>query len=192
MIQLVNISFPELETLNLSQNKIKSIPRLEKSRFPHLKAISFSRNYIHNIAPSTFDINTLKTLDLSYNMLRKLENISTPYLEALDVSHNRIPSVDEVEKLRECISLKRFGFSDNPLAQRIPHKIRCLCILRTLVEIDGHTVNESDNQQVMQVLSQSGVAPPLIAGKSKVAQVVQPNIVQSKRKLGDQRRNVLK
>lgn len=185
--ELLCIKCPELETLNLSNNRIKSIPKFEKQNFPHLKALSLSHNFIQNIAPNAFDLESLRTLDLSYNTLRKLDNIANNYIEALDLSHNRIPSVDEVEKLKDCLNLKRLGFSDNPLTQRIPHKIRCLCILRGLIEIDGHTVNENDNAQVMQILGQNGtgVAPPLISGKAKGVQLVQPNIQQPKRKIGD-------
>jgi hypothetical protein len=134
-------------------------------------------------------------LDLSYNLLRKLDHIGVPTLLALDVSHNRIVSVDEVEKLAVSAQLVKFAFNDNPLTQRISPRIRCLCILRSLTEMDGRPVSENDLAQVRLLLEQNdGMPPPSTTGRvAKVNTVIlQPGLPQltpstqaaSKRKAG--------
>lgn len=151
---MMNATFPRLKKVVLANNNIKSIEFSLKKVFPLLEEADFSHNFIQKVNPGVFELPTLKHLDLSYNVLRKLDNIVAPNLESLDLSHNRVPSVDEVEKLKGCTNLLKFAFNDNPLAQRISHRIRCLSILRTVKTMDGRLVTESDINQVRIILEQ--------------------------------------
>ncbi|EAY07200.1 Leucine Rich Repeat family protein [Trichomonas vaginalis G3] len=160
---LVTFQLHNLKSLNLSYNSIKTHPILPRSNFPNIELLDLSHNYVMTIERGTFSELQLLSSDLSYNSLKKLDNINCQSLTFLDVSHNRITTVDEVEKLRNLTNLAKFNFNDNPLNQRTIHRIRVLCILRSVKEIDGKPVTESDLMQVKQILEQNsamGVLPP--------------------------------
>lgn len=154
---------PHLKELRLANNSIKTAPMLSRSNFPQLEVLDVSHNYVMTVERGTFSDTQLISLDLSYNSLKKLDNIASQSYQNLDVSHNRITTVDEVEKLRSCVNLVKFAFNDNPLNQRTIHRIRVLTILRGVKELDGKIVTESDLMQVKQILEQNaamGVTPP--------------------------------
>jgi len=166
-LSFCSITHHRLNTLNISSNIIKQLDRIPSKSFPCLEHIDFSHNRICQISPSCFE-SKLLSLNLSYNSLRKLDYLEIPSLEALDLSHNRVTSVDEVEKLRGCVRLQKFSFNDNPLSQRISHRIRCLSILRSLRELDCKTVTENDQNQVQIILEQNGNQQTMSGRGSKV------------------------
>lgn len=153
---LCKMKLPHLISLSLASNTLKKAPFL--AHFQSLESVDLSHNFISNVDKGTFECGSLKIINLSYNSLRKLDNVGTPSLLSLDVSHNRIPSVEEVGKLRVCQKILKFWFSDNPLSQRIAPRIRCLCLLQSLQEMDGKPVSESDLNQVRILLEQSGIS----------------------------------
>lgn len=153
---LCQMKLSSLSTLSLANNNLKQAPYI--SHFQTLESIDLSHNFISTVEKGSLDSGILKVLNISYNSMRKLDNVGIPSLLSLDVSHNRIPSVEEVEKLRVCQKILRFWFSDNPLSQRIAPRIRCLCILQSLQEMDGRQVTESDLNQVRIILEQNGMA----------------------------------
>jgi hypothetical protein len=141
-----------------------------------VEVLDLSHNFINTITPGAFDdLTALKDLKLGYNSLRKLDCLGVPSLLSLDISHNRISTVEEVGKLVKCVRLEKLWFSDNPLAQRVSPRIRCLVFLRTLREFDGKMVTESDLAQVRMILdSVSGEivqAPQVQLPPGKVARV---------------------
>jgi Leucine-rich repeat (LRR) protein len=167
--------------LILEKNVIKRIAFIPNENFPALETLNLSHNYISTISKGAFDCQQLHVLCLSYNLLRKLDHLGVPSLLSLDVSHNRIVTVDEVEKLRACTQLLQFTFADNPLTQRVSPRIRCLCLLRSLTEMDGRQVTETDLSQVRLLLDQNdGLPPP--STSSRVAKVntviLQPGLPQ--------------
>lgn len=153
---LCQMKLPHLTSLSLASNTLKKGPYI--ARFQTLELLDLSHNFISTIDKGSFECGNLKVLNLSYNSLRKLDNVGTQSLLSLDVSHNRIPTVDEVSKLRVCQRILKFWFSDNPLSQRIAPRIRCLCLLQSLQEMDGKPVSDSDLNQVRILLEQSGVS----------------------------------
>jgi Leucine-rich repeat (LRR) protein len=181
LIALSNMRLTSLVELILTKNLIKRIDLIPHQNFPNLERFIMCRNYLSTVSKGAFDCRELKVLDLSYNLLRKLDHIGVPSLVALDVSHNRIVTVDEVEKLHCCTQLLKFAFNDNPLTQRISPRIRCLCILRSLTEMDGRIVTENDLAQVRILLDQNdGMPPPSTMGRAtKVNTVIlQPGLPQ--------------
>ena len=153
---LYGIHFPNLQVLILSNNSFKACEVLPRECFPQLESLDLSHNFIATVPPGAFDaVSTLRDLKLSYNSLRKLDNLGVASLASFDVSHNRVTSVDEVLKLGRCTQLVKFWFNDNPLAQRVSHRIRVLTILRNLKELDGRAVTESDLSQVRILLEQN-------------------------------------
>ena len=180
---IYGIRFPNLQVLVLSNNSFKQCEVIPRECFPQLESLDLSHNFIATVPAGAFDmVTTLKELKLSYNSLRKLDNLGAQSLVSFDVSHNRITSVEEVLKLGRCTQLARFWFNDNPLAQRVSHRIRVLTILRTLKELDGRAVTESDLSQVRILLEQNSglsmlppatsAAPSQTSGGRKVNNVV--------------------
>ncbi|OHS96166.1 hypothetical protein TRFO_10073 [Tritrichomonas foetus] len=155
---LCAMKLPHLTSLGLANNNLKRAPMFYS--FQSLESIDVSHNFIATVDKSAFECPTLKILNLGYNSLRKLDNVGVPSLLSLDVSHNRITSADEVGKLRICQKILKFWFNDNPLSQRIVPRIRCLCMLQSLQEMDSKMVTESDLSQVRILLEQSGASLP--------------------------------
>ena len=170
MKQLSATRLPNLKQLILSNNTIKTIVvgTFSHQCFPSLEILDISHNYVMQIERGSFAESNIISIDISYNSLKKLDGLNIQSLTHLDVSHNRITTVDEVEKLRSCANLTHFCFNDNPLNQRTIPRIRCLCILRNLKEMDGKTVTENDLVQVRQILEQQGM------GLSQPEQTSQP------------------
>ncbi|EAY19348.1 Leucine Rich Repeat family protein [Trichomonas vaginalis G3] len=166
---LQNTPFQSLQTLIVANNSIKSVDSFSQKHFPNLETLSLSHNYINKIGAGAFAHPKLTTIDLSYNSLKKLDNIASPQILALDVSHNRIPTVEEVEKLRICSQLVQFAFNDNNLTQRISPRIRILSILRSVKELDGKQVTESDLNQVRIIIEQMTGGPIISARSPKAA-----------------------
>lgn len=178
-------------TLNLSSNAFRKLEPFSSQHFPALEILDLSHNFIAGCCPGAFSCGKLQLLDMSYNSMRKLDHVGVASLVSLDVSHNRITSVDEVEKLRVCTQIRVFAFNDNPLSQRISHRIRCLCLLRSVSTMDGRTVTESDLSQVRTILEQNeGMPPPMISGCAAKLNtvIVQPNLPQLSQQTGGQRR----
>ena len=60
----------------------------------------------------------LVTLDLSYNFIRKLENLAPlPALENLVCAGNALSDTADVEELRGCRALVSLDLSDNKLSE---------------------------------------------------------------------------
>ena len=156
MKQFSTLQLKSLKQLTLSNNSLRtiSLTTFPCSNFPSLEFLDLSHNFIMQIERRWFGDLNIVSLDLSYNSLKKLDGLNIPTINSLDVSHNRITTVDEVEKLRPCTNMKRFCFNDNPLNQRAIPRIRVLCILRSLQEMDNKTVTENDLIQVKQILDQ--------------------------------------
>lgn len=152
---LILIKLPNLKTLNISRNSLRNFIQIPSENFPLLTNLNLSYNFIISIQKDAFMNLPIEVLDLSHNSLKKLDNLSIESLRSLNVSHNRITFIDEVEKLRSNINLTQFFFNDNPLNQKSIHRIRVLFILRTLTELDGKAVTENDLAQVRIQIEQS-------------------------------------
>jgi Leucine-rich repeat (LRR) protein len=147
--------FPSLQSLILSNNSFKTCDGFPIANFPALETLDLSHNFIQTVSFNALEpLRTLKELNFAYNSLRKLENLAVPSLLSLDLSHNRVTVLDEVRGLARCTQLIQFWFNDNPLAQQASHRIRCLVYIRTLKELDGKVVSDSDLSQVRIILEQ--------------------------------------
>jgi Leucine-rich repeat (LRR) protein len=160
--QIAQMRFVFLQILVLSSNSFKACEVFLNANFPLLEKLDLSHNFLSSIPAGALEgLPKLKELILSYNSLRKIDNISVPTLTTLDLSHNRMTTVEEVARLAKCTHLTRFWYNDNPLNQRTSHRIQCLVYLRTLKELDGKMVSESDLSQVKVLLEQnSGMSMP--------------------------------
>jgi len=88
--------FPQLEELNLSNNKLININGLKSFKTPKLKKIDLSHNLItiitdNNNSPKYYDFPQLEELNLSNNSLMnicELKSFKAPNLKILDISFN--------------------------------------------------------------------------------------------------------
>ena len=154
---IVSFKLNRLVQLNLSNNSFRNLPIISSS-FPSLDRLDVSHNFILAVAPGSFE--GVKIVDLSYNSMQKLDNVGANSILALDISHNRVNNVDEVYKISiKCTNIEKFAFHDNPLGQRVSPRIKCLAYLRTLKEMDGRPVTETDLQQVKILIDQGTNSP---------------------------------
>ncbi|MFK8046368.1 MAG: caspase family protein [Crocinitomicaceae bacterium] len=146
-------SFVNLESLNISGNKLKEFP-LGIETLKKIKSLNFSANSFKSIPDFIYDLKTLEQLDLS---LMKLERVSQKIsnlqkLRILDLEHcklDKIPEfIGELESLEELIltsnnlnylpnslgkllKLKKLEFRYNPLLE-VPSSISKLSQLKIL------------------------------------------------------------
>jgi Leucine-rich repeat (LRR) protein len=149
------VGVPSLQTLIISNNSFKTVENFPHAAFPCLEVLNVSHNFLNSIG-GLDGFRTLLELNISCNSMKKVDQLVVLSLVSLDVSHNRITTVDEVAKLAKCSQLTRFWFNDNPLAQRTSPRIRCLMFIRSLKEMDGRMVSESDLAQVGLLLEANG------------------------------------
>jgi internalin A len=131
-------SFPSLITLNVSQNRIKSLHPVVPTLPPSLMRLNLADNMISYV-PSSFasillldldlsgnklsgtlhvpPIATLRTLKLSRNALISISGLdSLSKLDYLDVSENQLMDVEDLVGIRECDSLGKLVCARNPLS----------------------------------------------------------------------------
>lgn len=100
-IQTLSIKFlanlAHVEKIDLSQNRIESIPDDAFANNMNLKYLNLSHNQVRNIQPRAFDnLDQLKELDLNHNQLELKEQVFSSLwnLEQLDLSYNKITMLD--------------------------------------------------------------------------------------------------
>ena len=117
--------FTELESLDLSRNRLGTIYRGVFEGLEELLDLDLSENVITLVAPSVFeDIPNLENLDLSHNQLEEFDDNLFPLLDSedgyalthLDLSHNRLPSVPFLTVLWH---LETLNLSDNRISGEI-------------------------------------------------------------------------
>jgi Leucine-rich repeat (LRR) protein len=158
-----------LQALIISNNSFKTVENFPQTAFPCLEVLDISHNFVNSIG-GLDGFRTLQELNISYNSMKKVDQLIVVSLVSLDLSHNRITTVDEVAKLARCTHLTRFWLNDNPFTQRTSPRIRCIMFLRSLKEMDGKPVSENDLAQVSILLEANGsealqVQPQLPPGK---------------------------
>lgn len=89
-IEVIN-NLPNLEQLNCSHNKIKT---LEHIRLVHLKRLNCSHNKIKKMG--RLDMPVLKKLNCSYNLISQLHDLWMPNLTRIYCEHNRGVSLRQI------------------------------------------------------------------------------------------------
>ena len=103
---LENISeLPELNFLNLSNNKISSLDQFSKKQFDKLETLVLANNIIESLSPIKDTIfPKLKKIDLSDNKISSIADLvangSLKELEALYINQNFIKSIDDLENAK--------------------------------------------------------------------------------------------
>jgi Leucine-rich repeat (LRR) protein len=100
-----------LQLLQLDNNQITGLANVS---LPSLRALTLSRNQIPALEFGNNTYPCLQVLDLSYNRLKNLQNISTlSSLKALNVNGNKISTL---EGIQSCTALTKLLATDNSLA----------------------------------------------------------------------------
>lgn len=108
-----------LNTLLASDNHLTEISSHLFINAAHIDYVDFSNNFIQRIDPTAFEgANQLKTLNLSYNHMDKLQAgwISLASLLTLDLSHNNLTQFTE-HAFDAVINLKKLSLSHNSIGR---------------------------------------------------------------------------
>ena len=112
----------QLKDLNLSRNAFTYLPESAFSNLPTLETLNLSRNRIRGIDAAAFDlmpdeVSRLKTLDLSYNRLRELEDFvfeELINLTSLQLHNNELTALNEYT-LSGLVDLRQLNLGRNDI-----------------------------------------------------------------------------
>ncbi|OQR95919.1 hypothetical protein THRCLA_07461 [Thraustotheca clavata] len=164
MIQLGLQHLQELKILNLEGNDITQIAGLTHAH--ELKELILSKNKIRQFEAATTNVLTsLIVLKIDDNSLRSLVYFyPLSRLQVLDLSNNRLPDLEEIERLQPLIPIvQELWVVNNPLAKR--HLCRSTIIYRysSLKCLDGKdiTLEERERVEVLFMHDRSMATPSL-------------------------------
>ncbi|EQC34689.1 hypothetical protein SDRG_08006 [Saprolegnia diclina VS20] len=164
MTQLGLHHLQELKILNLEGNDITQIAGLTHAH--ELRELILSKNKIRQFEAATANVLTsLVVLKMDDNSLRSLVYFyPLSRLQVLDLSNNRLPDLEEVERLQPLIPIvQELWVLNNPLAKR--HLCRSTIIYRysSLKCLDGKdiTLEERERVEVLFMHDRTMVAPSL-------------------------------
>ncbi|NWU41099.1 TLR21 protein, partial [Hylia prasina] len=144
-------SWPSLQTLNLSQNSLKSLEQTAKytSRLPKLNNLDISQNNFGDIPDVCEWPKGLKYLNLSNTQIPKVTTCIPPALEVLDVSGNNLKEFGlQLPFLKE-LYLARNQLKTLPGAAPIPNLV-ALSVRRN--KLNGFSKEEFESFRRMELL----------------------------------------
>lgn len=151
---------PNLRTLALDQNQIKTIQNL--SGLPYLQTLSLCENQISQCVNLHLELGgNLMHLNLSQNNLRSLEGFRKLFtLVKLDVSCNAIESIDEVDYVANLPCLEELILTGNPIAGTVDYRSRVLArfndrINEIYLDNEKGSAHEIDTALALAALRQS-------------------------------------
>lgn len=156
-----------VKTLLLDQNQIKTIENL--SCLPYLQTLSLCENQIMQLSDLHLELGgNLMHLNLSQNNLTSLRGFRKLFtLVKLDVSCNSIDDIDEVNHIAELPCLEEIILTGNPIAGQVDYRSHVLsrfgdrCNDIYLDNEKGNT-QEIDTALVLAALKLSNTFSPLL------------------------------
>ncbi len=154
-----------LQSLILYQNSISTPPSLGNVV---LKELWLNGNTLKKVSfPADTWAPSLEILQLKDNEIESLEALpGMPMLRHLDLSFNEIQSFQELENLRCCPAMETLCLNDNPVAGHADYRREVICILPSLLELDGVPISEEERQAILtnRYASLTNVIMPCLEG----------------------------
>uniref|UniRef100_A0A7M5V0V0 Guanylate kinase-like domain-containing protein n=1 Tax=Clytia hemisphaerica TaxID=252671 RepID=A0A7M5V0V0_9CNID len=136
---LVNCA--SLKNLSISNNRISKITGLSKL---NLKQLDLSYNDIRRIE-NLQDLEFIQYLNLSFNNIRSLRGLQEHgYLEEINLHKNQILDLSEIRYLRDLRMLRILNLSENPIKEIESYRISAVFKLSKLVELDEMQVTPEE------------------------------------------------
>ena len=138
---------PKLKSLMLDNNHITAIRNLSTMTF--LQSLSLCENFISECPDCHLELGgNLVQLNLSQNQIRSLKGFRKMYsLVKLDLSCNAVDSIDEVDWVAELPSLEEIVLTGNPIAGTVDYRSRVLARFGSERCHDIYLDNEKANAQ---------------------------------------------
>ena len=109
--------FPNLRSLNLSNNEIATMKNVELKDSIHLESLDLSYNFIKKFSVHPGEIGNIRILNLRKNSIKNLSHIGKLYsLESLDLGDNQIDNFKQVKYLSLLPLLRTLLLDGNPIA----------------------------------------------------------------------------
>ena len=124
-----------IKHLDISQNQLNCLPAVPAlaSCLKRCTKLDLHRNNIREIPPSILELPCIKEIDLSYNKLSSLPNISwSDSLIRFNLSHNELRSLPDRSTNKCSASMKELWLGYNRFRE-VPN---CICILSNLNSLD--------------------------------------------------------
>lgn len=113
-----------LQYLDISFNKLRTIERSNIGLLPNLKTILCDSNYLKNI-----------------NSFSKLQS-----LIYLSFDTNKITDISNIEKLTELENLKEINLSNNPITKNINYRLNIIRKFFNLTKIDSIEITKDERE----------------------------------------------
>ncbi|XP_055716156.1 chaoptin [Phlebotomus papatasi] len=128
----------KLQYIDMSHNRVADLPTELFKYITELRVVDLSNNYIRSLPENLFFDDGLEKLDLSYNWLIKvpvnaMSNVAALTLCYLDLSHNQIATIHNVDLSTKFRSLSYLDLSDNHLLRLEDAAFATLPRLSTLI-----------------------------------------------------------
>uniref|UniRef100_A0AC11CB18 Leucine rich repeat containing 36 n=1 Tax=Ovis aries TaxID=9940 RepID=A0AC11CB18_SHEEP len=149
------------EQWELDEEGIRRLGALTLEQPELVESLSLQGSYagkIHSIGDAFRNFKSLRSLDLSRNLITSLKGIQyLCSLQDLNLYYNNIPSLVEVSRLQPLPFLKELDLRLNPVVRKdTDYRLFAVYTLQTLEKLDDRAVRESERKAAKLHFSQLG------------------------------------
>ncbi|XP_061243488.1 leucine-rich repeat-containing protein 36 isoform X10 [Bos javanicus] len=149
------------EQWELDEEGIRRLGALTLEQPELVESLSLQGSYagkIHSIGDAFRNFKSLRSLDLSRNLITSLKGIQyLCSLQDLNLYYNNIPSLVEVSRLQPLPFLKELDLRLNPVVRKdTDYRLFAVYMLQTLEKLDDRAVRESERKAAKLHFSQLG------------------------------------
>ncbi|XP_043754726.1 leucine-rich repeat-containing protein 36 [Cervus elaphus] len=149
------------EQWELDEEGIRRLGALTMEQPELVESLSLQGSYagkIHSIGDAFRNFKSLRSLDLSRNLITSLKGIQyLCSLQDLNLYYNNIPSLVEVSRLQPLPFLKELDLRLNPVVRKdTDYRLFAVYTLQTLEKLDDRAVRESERKAAKLHFSQLG------------------------------------
>lgn len=137
LLKKITLNFPKLHTLNISYNKLKSLPH--DLYIPELDNLNAENNKLCELTPSINNCEKLITLKLSHNRLKTIPNMYIKNLLTLQIANNQLENISILNFPSLCV----LALSLNKLENITIDKIKCEKL--KVLKLNKNNINEFPN-----------------------------------------------